>query len=138
VLWSRAVLPLSEALGLENVLDGRVEETSDGGARVRTASGLQLILPAPTPLARDERVRIGLRAQDILIATDPPGRISARNVMAARVVRCERRGAGVLVHLDAGERLVAKITTAAADALALGPGVAVHLVIKAQALRRVG
>jgi molybdate transport system ATP-binding protein len=138
VLWSRAVLPLSEALGLENVLDGRVEGASDGGARVRTASGLQLILPAPTPLARDERVRIGLRAQDILIATDPPGRISARNVMAARVVHCERRGAGVLVHLDAGERLVAKITTAAADALALGPGVAVHLVIKAQALRRVG
>jgi molybdate transport system ATP-binding protein len=138
VLWSRAVLPLSEALGLENVLEGRVEETADGAAHVRTTAGLPLSLPALGPLARDERVRIGLRAEDILIAADPPGRISARNVMAARVVRCDREGSGVLVHLDAGERLVAKITPAAADALALAPGVGVHLVIKAQALRRVG
>ncbi|HEY5657525.1 MAG TPA: molybdenum ABC transporter ATP-binding protein [Myxococcota bacterium] len=138
VLWSRAVLPLSEALGLENVLEARVEEAARGGARVRTGAGLQLSLPAHGPLARGERVCIGLRAQDILIAADPPGRISARNVMPARVVRCESEEDGVLVHLDAGERLVAKITAAAAEALALAPGAAVHLVIKAQALRRVG
>jgi len=138
VLWSRAVLPLSEALGLENVLEGRVAETSGGIARVSTAAGLELALPAPAPLARDERVRIGLRAEDILIAADPPGRTSARNVIAARVARCERGGTGVLVHLDAGEPLVAKITEAAERALELAPGARVHLLIKSQALRRLG
>ena len=35
VLWSRSVLPLSEALGLENVLDARVTDASPGESRVR-------------------------------------------------------------------------------------------------------
>ena len=60
----------------------------------------------------------------------------ARNVLPARVTACERAGGNMLVHLDAGEPLVAKLTPAACEALALSPGTAVHLVIKAQALRR--
>jgi molybdopterin-binding protein len=81
-------------------------------------------------------VRIGLRAQDILIAADPPGRTSARNVIPARVARCEAGPGGVLIHLDAGDALVAKITADAAEALALARDARVHLVIKAHALRR--
>ena len=64
---------------------------------------------------------VGLRAQDILIAVDPPGPISARNVVPARVVRCEEGPGGVLVHLDAGDPVVAKVTRAACLALDLRP-----------------
>jgi molybdopterin-binding protein len=42
----------------------------------------------------------------------------------------------VLVHVDAREDLVAKLTAGAARELGLAAGTAVHLVIKAQALRR--
>jgi molybdate transport system ATP-binding protein len=136
VLWSRAVLPLAEALGIENVIEGRIVERSAGGARLRTAAGLELALPAA--LDFDTTVRIGLRAQDITIAAEPPGLISARNVIPARVERCRDSGGGVLVHLLAGETLVAVVTRAAADALGLAPGLPVHLVIKAQALRHLG
>jgi molybdate transport system ATP-binding protein len=136
VLWSRAVLPLSEALGLENVLEARVLETATDHLIARTPGGLRLTVPCPTPLAPQHTLRLGLRAQDILIAADPPGRISARNVLDARVVTLETATDGVLVHVDAGEPLVAKITRAAADALELAPGARVHLVIKSQALRR--
>jgi molybdate transport system ATP-binding protein len=136
VLWSRAVLPLSEALGMENVLEATVVEHAGDAALVDTRAGLRLSVPAPTRLARGERVRLGLRAQDILLAADPPGRISARNVLPAVVTRCEPTADGVLVHLEAGDVLVAKVTAAAAQALALAPGVRVYAVIKAQALRR--
>ena len=139
VLWSRAVLPLSEALGLENRLEARVEAGADGALYARCAGGLELALPAPLALAPGEGLRLGVRAQDILIAAGPPGRISARNVLPATVARCEDAADGVLVHVEAsGERLIAKLTAAATRELGLAPGHDVHLVIKAQALRRVG
>jgi len=136
VLWSRAVLPLSEALGLENVLEVRVLECADGAARVETRKGLRLSLPAPAPLAVGEWLRVGLRAQEVLLAAEPPGRISARNVLAAEVTRIESADDGALVHVEAGDALVARLTREAVSALELAPGRRVFLVIKAQSFRR--
>jgi molybdate transport system ATP-binding protein len=136
VLWSQAVLPLSEALGLENVLVAAVRESADTHAVVETRGGLRLTIATPAPLAPGEPLRLGVRAQDLLIAADPPGRISARNVIEARVRSLEATDDGCLVHLDAGEDLVAKITRPAAEALSLAPGTGVHLVVKSQAIRR--
>ena len=138
VLWSRAVLPVSEALGLENVYEGVVSRGRNGGATFSSDAGLVLVLPVEA--VAGERVCIGLRAEDVLLAVDPPGRISARNALPARVIRCERAGPDVFVHMrtDTGaEHLVAKVTPAAARTLALGEGAEVHAVIKAQALRRI-
>jgi molybdate transport system ATP-binding protein len=136
VLWSRAVLPLSEALGLENVLEAVVRECAEDHAVVETTGGLRLTVPSPALLAPGRALRLGLRAQDVLISADPPGRVSARNVLPARVRSLEPADDGCLVHLDAGERLVAKITRPAALALALAEGSHVHLVVKSQAIRR--
>jgi len=138
VLWSRAVLPLSQTLGVENVLSAQVLAQDSGSVRVKSAGGLHLHLPAGLPLHPGATVRLGLRAEDILVAADAPGRISARNVVPARVTALEDVGGNRLVHLDAGEALVAKLTPAACEDLELRPGAAVHLVIKAQALRRLG
>jgi molybdate transport system ATP-binding protein len=136
VLWSRAVLPLSETLGLENVLEARVVEQRGAELRVRTLGGLVLSLPAPAEVPPDTELRLGLRAQDILLAVEPPGRISARNVIPAAVRRVEPADDGVIVRLDAGDELIAKLTASAATELGLVPGMRVHLVIKAQAIRR--
>jgi molybdate transport system ATP-binding protein len=130
VLWSRAVLPLSEALGLENVIEARAV----AGAEVETARGLRLVVRGP--LEPGERVRLGVRAEDLLLAVGEPGRLSARNVLPARVARLEVRDGDVLVHLDAGEALVARITGGAAHALGLEAGAPVRVVVKAQAIRR--
>ena len=143
VLWSRAVLPLSEALGLENVLDARAVAADGAESTVETPDGLRLVVPAP--LERGESVRLGLRAQDVLLATERPGRISARNVFEGVVVDCQQRGGAVFVRLapqtsaargtnDA--KLVAKITPAAVENLGLRPGAVVYVIFKAQALRR--
>jgi molybdate transport system ATP-binding protein len=134
VLWSRAVLPLAERLGIENAYDARVVEARAGTSLAETAGGLRLALPFP--LAEGEPVCVGVRAEDVLLSADPPGRVSARNVIAARVERCEASGADALVHLDAREPLVAKVTADAAASLGLAPGVPVFAVVKAQAIRR--
>ena len=143
VLWSRSVLPLSEALGLENVIDARAVEGGDTESTVETAVGLRLVVPAP--LKRGESVRLGLRAQDVLLAGERPNRLSARNVFEAAVVDCEKRDGSVFVRLaplsegaraTPDARLVAKITPAAAAELGLRPGASVYVIVKAQALRR--
>ncbi len=137
VLWSRAVLPLSEALGVENVVLGRVLASRAGGSTVESRGGLRLEVAAS--LLPGDSVRLGVRAEDLLLSLDPPGRISARNVFEARVASCERRGGDALVALDAGpegrERLVAKVTPAAVEKLLLSPGARVHVILKAQAIR---
>jgi len=135
VLWSLAVLPLSESLGLENVFEGGIRR-EHGSPTFITNAGMRLVLPVS--LDGDARIRIGLRAEDVVLAADRPGKISARNVLESRVVACEDREGDVYVTLDAGDRLIAKITTAAAAQLALAPGSTVYAIVKAQALRRLG
>ncbi len=135
VLWSRAVLPLSEALGLENVIDARVASTGAHECSVETARGLRLVLPISLPVG--ERVCLGLRAHDVLVSADPPGRVSARNVLPARVTNVEIEGGDARVTLDAGEPLVAKLTAGAIERLALRPGSQVYALIKSQTLRRI-
>ncbi|MEN8183916.1 MAG: ATP-binding cassette domain-containing protein, partial [Myxococcota bacterium] len=44
VLWSRAVLPLSEALGIENVVEARGVTADEGGCTVETGAGLCLVV----------------------------------------------------------------------------------------------
>jgi molybdate transport system ATP-binding protein len=130
------VLPLSEALGLENVIEARVVSCADGSAQVETRRGLALSAPAPAPLAAGEPLRLGLPARDVLLAAERPEKISARNVIPARVTKIEAGADGVLVHVDAREPLVAKLTREAVRSLQLVPGSAVYCVIKAQSLRR--
>jgi molybdate transport system ATP-binding protein len=137
VLWSRSVLPVSVALGLENVFDGRVVECGASASLLETAGGLRWVLPVA--VERGESVCVGLRAEDVLLAADAPGRVSARNVCDAVVVRCEPAAGDAFVHLAAGpggEPLVAKLTAGAVRELGLAPGSRVHALVKSQALRR--
>ncbi len=146
VLWSREVLPLAETLGLENVFEatacgasGRIAE-GPGDCRVETKAGLTLHVP--WSLDPGSPLCLGLRAEDIMIAIDPPGRISARNVIPGRVSEVEAHDDHVLVHVDAGDRITTRVTPSAATSLGLGPdagpGKEVFLIVKAHALRRLG
>jgi len=130
VLWSQAVLPFAQALGVENVLEAR----GLGGPLVETLRGLRLVVPGDIPAGG--QLRLGLRAEEILLSAEPLGRISARNLLAATVASCDVAGEEALVHLETGaEPLVARVTRAAAEALSLERGAKVYAVIKAQSFR---
>lgn len=79
-----------------------------------------------------------LAADEIMIATERPVGISARNVLPAVVATIDPIGDDVIVEVEAlGQRLRARLTDAAVEGLALAPGARVFLVIKSHALRRI-
>jgi molybdate transport system ATP-binding protein len=138
-LWSRSVLPLSTRLGVENLLDAVGIRGSGGGPSVRTRGGIEL--QTPWPVTPGESLTLGVRAEDVLVGLDRPGRISARNVLHGRVeslATVEEGPLQHLVHVAVGEeRMVARLTESAVRDLALKPGLDVYLILKSQALRRV-
>ena len=135
-LWSRAVLPLTTQLGVENLIEAVGCDGDGATTRVRTREGLEL--ETPWPVNSGEQLRLGIRAEDILIGLERPGRLSARNVCPGQIDRIEEVENHRLLHVDVmGERLVAKLTIGAVEELELLRGGEVYLIIKSQAIRRV-
>ncbi|HWA88990.1 MAG TPA: molybdenum ABC transporter ATP-binding protein [Rhizomicrobium sp.] len=110
-----------EAIGA--VLDTQVEGHRDG-LTVLGFDGGRLLVPE---IAREGRVRVRLRAEDILVAREEPQRISANNILPATVVSAN--GGDVQLALG-NSRMMARITRASAARLALAPGVGVFAIVK--------
>jgi molybdate transport system ATP-binding protein len=86
-----------------------------------------------TPLVRAEagaRLRIGIRAGDILLATRRPEGLSARNLLPGRITSLARRDVILAAGVDVGVEMEVHLTLAACDALQLAPGHEVWLVVK--------
>ena len=80
---------LATAAGFANLLPGSVVDLSaaDGVMRVRLQH-VELEVPLADALVGD-RVRIAIRAGDILLATKKPDGLSARNVLPGKIVALE-------------------------------------------------
>ncbi len=78
------------------------------------------------------RIRVRLRARDIMLSLKAPEDLSALNVLPGTIVSMEDQdGASLDVTLDCGgERLVARVTRKSVDRLGLKPGLPVHAIIK--------
>jgi len=81
------------------------------------------------------RIRIAIRAGDILLAAEEPHGLSARNVFPGRVTEIRREGTIVVVTVMAGERFIAHVTPSAVEALRLREAAAVWLIIKTHSCR---
>ncbi len=91
--------------------------------------------PAWEEVRTGDRCRISIDPGDVLLCAGRPPKITARNVLVARVVRVRRRGHVVIVHLDAGFPLAAKITPSAQQELDLRGGQRVWALFKAWSIR---
>jgi molybdate transport system ATP-binding protein len=82
---------------------------------------------------RGARVRVRVRARDVMLALERPAGISALNVMAGVVVSVsEGEGPDALVAVDCGgDRLLARVTRRSVAGLGLAPGLAVFAIVKA-------
>jgi molybdate transport system ATP-binding protein len=80
-------------------------------------------------------VRIRVPARDVLLATQPPLGLSARNLFEGHVVSIHALGeAASMVEIDCnGALLAARLTRASVRDLALAPGRAVYAVVKSVA-----
>jgi molybdate transport system ATP-binding protein len=123
---------LAQAAGFENLLAGTVLDLreADGVMRVRlgeTASELEVPLGFA---AAGDRVRLAIRAGDILLANVQPRGLSARNVLEGHIASLEQRGTMIIARVDCGVSFIAHVTPGAVRALELTTGRKVWLVVK--------
>ena len=123
-----------------SVVDGAVnsEVEVDLGDGRRLVAGITREAAQELALAPGEPVIALINAGDVILAASPgpgeaPLRTSARNDLEGRISRIETGAVNDEVHVDigAGKPLVAVVTRASAEALALSPGVPVRALIKA-------
>jgi molybdate transport system ATP-binding protein len=123
---------LAQAAGFENLLAGTVLDLreADGVMRVRlgeTACEIEVPLGYATV---GTRVRVAIRAGDILLATEQPRGLSARNVIEGQITSLEQRGTMVIARVDCGVTFFAHVTPGAVRSLELTAGRKVWLVLK--------
>ena len=127
--------------GLENVLAGRVVEADEaaGTVRVEVAGGLVVSAPWSAGRAAGQAVTLAVRAEDVLIATEEPRGLSARNVYRGTVTSAVRSGTDVLVRCALSPGTTApwlvRVTPAAAASLSLEPGRELWLAVKSHSVR---
>ena len=127
---------MAQAAGFENVLNGKVTELrqADGVMGVRLEESACEI---ETPLGYatvGSAIKVAIRAGDILLATEPPHALSARNVIAGEIISLEQRGAMFIARVttDGVNAVVftVHLTLGAKRALELHINRAVWLVLK--------
>jgi molybdate transport system ATP-binding protein len=123
---------LAQAAGFENLLNGIVLDLRemDGVMRVRLEeSACEIEVPLGYAVAGD-RVKVAIRAGDILLAVERPIGLSARNIIEGRIVSLEQRATLVIARVDCGALFVVHVTPGAVRALGLAAGRRVWLVLK--------
>jgi tungstate transport system ATP-binding protein len=131
--------PAGEAVarfvGVENLLSGRVLAAREGLLEVDVGAARLTVAALASP---GERVLVGCRPEDLTLGPAGVGRpTSAQNRLAGRIVRVAPLGPLWRVGVDCGVPLTALVTRPAVETLALAPGVAVEVSIKATALHLV-
>jgi len=128
---------LAQLAGFENVLEAEVTaRKADAGTMTCRLAGQRVELEVPLARgAAGAAVRVAIRAGDILLATEPPRGLSARNILRGQLASLTRDGAAMVAAVDAGARFVVHLTPSSAFGLGLTVGQDVWLVIKTYSCR---
>ncbi len=120
-------------MGVENILAAQIVgrghgllHLAVGAAQLECADGGQ-----------SGAVLACIRAEDVALAREPSSATSARNRLAALVVKVTLEGVLARIELDCGFPLTTVLTAQSAAAMELAPGSHVGAVIKATAIHLV-
>jgi molybdate transport system ATP-binding protein len=141
VLLNPFVHSLVEAGTLENLLEVRVADRGPGNSLVAAQLGDAILWIPGVPLnaVEGDTVSVAIRAGDIIVAVERVDRISARNLLKARIQGVHRVESHVLLYADVGGApLVVEITPEALDSLRLREGQDVFLLIKSSSIMVLG
>ena len=86
-----------------------------------------------TPLIRavpGAKLRVGISAGDVLLATSAPAGLSARNILPGRLLSLAQRDMIIVARVDCGVELFVHLTLGARDSLELVPGRQVWVIVK--------
>jgi len=132
---------VAQLSGFENVFDATVVALHEDRGTMTCRLGTGTV-ELETPLVRADlgsRLRVGIRAGDMLLATQSPKGLSARNVVPGAIRGLEQRDVIVSVFVDCGgTEFELHLTLAAREALHLAPGKKVWLVVKTHSCHLMG
>jgi molybdate transport system ATP-binding protein len=125
------------------ILDGRVSEFDAASQLTRVKVGDGTLNVRALGLAAGTALRVQLLARDIIVSTHAPQHLSVRNSLPGVITRIDGDGDGGgggedadLITIDIGSQVViARVTKAATEELALRPGVPVWALVKSVSLR---
>jgi molybdate transport system ATP-binding protein len=104
-----------------------------GVTQVRTEKGLMLLIPNQKEDPRTS-LRLGIPAEDILIAVSAPEGLSARNIFPGKIDQMEAAAGTVLLRVEALETFLVRLSGSAAENLHLHVGQTVHLIVKSHSI----
>lgn len=123
---------IAQLAGFENLFDATVSAIhEDRGTMTCALSGSSLELEVR--LTRTEpgaRLRVAIRAGDIMLASSRPHQISARNVFPGTIASMRTEGHSAILTVEAGRPFEVRLTLGSRDDLHLQAGAQVWLVIK--------
>jgi molybdate transport system ATP-binding protein len=139
VLETPAYESLAQLAGFENFFDATVDcLNAASGTMLCRLDGATTCVEVPLCKAEmGSTVRIAIRAGDILVASEFPRGLSARNVIPAKILSLRREGPMIVAKMDAGTSFEVHLTPGACESLALKPEQQVWLVIKTHSWRLV-
>lgn len=124
---------IAQLSGFENVFDVTVTALHESRGTMTCKVGKSKV-ELETPLVRADigtRLRVGIRAGDLLLATEKPRGLSARNILPGTIKRLEQRDVIIAATIDCGGvEFEVHLTLAARDSLKLVDGKKVSIVGK--------
>jgi molybdate transport system ATP-binding protein len=132
VLYAPRTAAMAQLAGFENIFNAEVIEThADLGTATCRINDSGLRLECPLSGRAGERVKIGIRAGDILLSKQQIEGVSARNRLGGELVALHEGAEFVEAHVNcSGVTFIAHITRGAMRELALQPDHPVWLILK--------
>ena len=140
VMSAPRIETVAQLAGFENIFDATVIAIhEDRGTMVCQLAESKVEIETPLVWVDvGSALRVGIRAGDILLASLPPVGLSARNIIAGRVVSLARRDVIVVAKVNCGVEVEVHLTLAARDSLQLQAGREVWLVVKTHSCHLMG
>jgi len=132
---------VAQLSGFENIFDAEVTSINENRGTMTCRVGMGSV-SLETPLAgvnAGAKLWVGIRAGDILLATEKPRGLSARNIVAGKIQSLEQKEGVVAATINCeGTQFEVHLTLAAREALSLIPGKKVWVVIKTHSCHLLG
>ncbi len=135
VLVTPGVGAVADYATLENLMEAEVLQSDEQDELTVVAVGEARLRVPAVRAAPGDAVTVSIRAGDIILASAPPEKISAQNILNGRVEEIHTlEGGRVMAYVDVGARIVVEITQRALRDLGLQPGDNTYLIIKSNSI----